>query len=218
MSMVLSLSLASLARAEDGDGLGKLNPFRDLKVERQGFKDSMKADREAFKAKIDADRKAFMDDLKTKRETFFLELKAKKEAWKTANKAMKTRFCEAVGNMVTVKFTMAIEQLGNFQTKAGVIIDQLNGDGKDTSLASESLDLSKQKLEDAKTKLASVKDSIPTECTDVTPDQFAEIKGGAREAKDLLKESREALHQSIREIMKLKGEDKDTESNDDNNE
>ena len=117
--------------------------------------------------------------------------------------------------MVAKRFEMVITQLEKFQTKVGEIIDKLEAEGKDTTLATEALDLSKQKLTDAKAKLLEVKNLIPDDgCANMTSEIFGQIKQGAREAKDLLKESREALHQAVKEIRSLKGED--TSKKDDN--
>ncbi len=192
---VLGLMVStSIVKAEDGG----------LKDARGDFRDAIKASREEFKT----ERQTFTDDLKSKREAFLAEIKAKKEEFKNLKQDAKTRFCQAANNMATVKFETAIAQLDKFQTKAGEMITTLHDAGSDTTLASESLDLSKQKLADAKTKLADVKKLIPADCTGVTPEIFGNIKLGAREAKDLLKESREALHQAIKEIKGLQDEDK----------
>ena len=61
-----------------------------------------------------------------------------------------------------------------------------------------------------------IKNLIPTTCENVTADVFEKVKIGARDAKDLLKESREALHQSVKEIRALKDKDDDEDSNNDN--
>lgn len=186
--LVLSFSVASFARAED-------------RGQRQ-------EDRQAFRTQLQTERKAFVDDLKTKRGAFMTEVKAKKEEWKTARTEARVAFCEKAKEMITKRFEFAITQLEKHQTRVGEIIVQLNTDGKDTTLATESLNLSKQKLADAKTKLSEVKALIPEGgCTNMTSEIFGKIKLGAREAKDLLKESREALRQAVKEIKTLKGED-----------
>ena len=173
------------------------------------FNGELKENREAFREKIKTERKAFTDDLKAKRVAFMAEVKAKKDEWRAAKTDAKKRFCEAANNMVTRKFEMAISQLEKFQTRVGEIIAELEADDKNTTLATESLNLSKQKLEEAKTKLADLKELIPEGgCENMTSEIFGNIKLGAREAKDLLKESREALHQTIKEIKSLREEDR----------
>lgn len=211
----------SLAKAEDGDATnsngGRPAFNKDLQEKRDAFKDGMKEKRDAFKAKMDTERKAFTDDLKTKRDAFMTDLKAKKEEWKNTRADMKKQFCEKAREMMTKRFQFVITQLEKHQTKVSEIIDRLKADGKDTTLAEEALALSKTKLANAKAKLAEIKALVPDGgCENMTPEVWEKIKLGAREAKDLLKESREALHQAVKEIRSLKGEDKDDDSSDDN--
>jgi len=218
--LIFSFSLATFAKAEDGSNTnsnGDRPAFNNtLKDDRDDFRDQTKTRRDEFKQQIDTERKVFLDQLKADRVAFMAELKAKKDEWKTAQVDKKARFCQAAKEMVTRKFETVISQLESFQTKAGEMITQLNTDGKDTTLAKEALDLSKKKLADAKTKLLEIKNLIPTTCENVTADVFEKVKIGARDAKDLLKESREALHQSVKEIRALKDKDDDEDSNNDN--
>src|SRR3989344_7379885 len=156
---VIGLMLStSVVQAEDSDS-------SDVKNSGPGkvrlFNGELKDNREAFREKIKTERKAFTDDLKAKRVAFMAEVKAKKDEWRAAKTDAKKRFCEAANNMVTRKFEMAISQLEKFQTRVGEIIAELEADDKNTTLATESLNLSKQKLEEAKTKLADLKELIP---------------------------------------------------------
>ena len=198
--VVLGLMLStSVVKAEDNN---------ILKDRREDFRNEMKVNREAFREKIQAERKTFTDDLKTKRNAFMAEIKTKKKKFKTARTEVKKRFCEKAREMAAKRFEFAITQLEKFQTRVGEIIAKLEADSKDTTLATESLNLSKQKLEDAKVKLSEIKGLIPEGgCENMTPEIFEKIKLLAREAKDLLKESREALRQAIKEIKSLREED-----------
>jgi hypothetical protein len=218
--LMFSFSLATLVKAEDGDATnsngGRPAFNKDLQEKRDAFRDDVKEKRDAFKAKMDTERKAFTDDLKTKRDAFMTDLKAKKEEWKNTRTDMKKQFCEKAREMMTKRFQFVITQLEKHQTKVSEIIDKLKADGKNTSLATEALNLSKQKLADAKAKLAQIKALIPEGgCENMTSEIFEQIKLKAREAKDLLKESREALHQAVKELRSLKGEDKNDDSDGD---
>jgi hypothetical protein len=215
---MFSLSLGSLAKAEDN---GTTNPRPDfnntLGEKRDAFRDDMKARREAFVQSTAVERKAFVDDLKAKRDAFMVELKAKKEEWKEANKDKKVKFCQGAREMLENRFRMAITQLEKHQSKVGEVIAKLKADLKDTSVAEAALSLSKQKLADAKAKLAEVKALVPEGgCENMTPEIFEKIKLGAREAKDLLKESREALHEAIKAVKDLREENKDGDENENN--
>ncbi len=151
-------------------------------------------------------KEVFLTDIKKDRESFLTELKTKKEEWKTADTEKKKDFCEKAKEMVTKKFEVATTELEKSQTRIGIVIEKLKKEGKNTTLAQESLDLSKQKLAEAKTKLTEVRALIPTDCITITPEIFEKIKLGARVAKDLLKESKDSLHQAIKEIKNLRGE------------
>ncbi len=210
----------SLAKAND-DNKPNANADRpefnkDLQDKKGVFQDDTKEKRDAFKAETDAEQKAFLDDLKAKRTTFMSELNAKKEEWKNAKADKKAEFCEKAGEIVNMRFNVAISKLTEVETKVADIIAGLKTDGKDTALATTALDLSKSKLADAKAKLAEVKGLVPADCSTLTAEVFGNIKLGARVAKDLLKESRQDLHQSIQEIKILKDENKDNDQKDEN--
>src|SRR3989344_4839580 len=184
----------SLAKAEDSN---------TLKDRREAFREEMKASREAF-----------LSGLKKDREAFLAELKTKKEEWRTIRLEKKLEFCDRVKEIITKRFATVLAQMERFQTKAGEIIAKLEVDGKNTTLAQEALDLSKSKLADAKAKLLDIKGLVPDDCKDMTPETFAQIKLGARVATDLLKESREDLHQAIQEIKNLRVEEAQDNGND----
>ena len=178
--------------------------------------DTFKSRREEFKEEMKTKREAFISGLKKDRDAFLAELKAKKEEWKNTNRERRAEFCGKAKQMIGKRFETVMMQLERFQTKVEEIIDKLEADGKDTTLAEEALALSKSKLAEAKVKLAEIKELVPETCADVTPETFEKIKLGARGAKDLLKESRENLHQAIKEIKALReksdDEDSDTET------
>ncbi len=202
----------SLVLAEEGSRVKSDRPVFNstLKTERDVFRGELETRREAFREKMQTERKAFMDKLKTDREAFMAELKAKKEEWKSANSERKKEFWNKAKDMVNRRFEMAINNLTKVQERVGEVIDKLKADGKDTTDATEALNLSKQKLRDAKEKLAEIKALLPaTTGETITPEIWEKIKLLAREAKDLLKESKEALHDAIKAIKSLKGENED---------
>ncbi|MEO5635419.1 MAG: hypothetical protein ABIS26_02190 [Candidatus Paceibacterota bacterium] len=202
--LVFSVSLGAMARAEGSTSSTSPSQIKDsMKAKREAFKSSMEAKKEAFKLEIEA----FKDKLKADREAFKNSLDVEKDAFKKASEDRKAKFCSAANNMLTKKFEGAISALERLQTRTGNIIAELHAEGKDTTLATESLNLSKQKLAEAKAKLVTLKTLIPANCTTLSGEGFKNIKLGAREGKDLLKESRESLHQVIKEIKTLRGED-----------
>ena len=156
---------------------------------------------------MEAARQAFMEKLKTDRETFKAEVEKRKAEFRLANREEKREFWGNVGEMVGQRFAQVIKQLEEAQTRVGTVIEKLKNDGHDTEDATNYLDLSKEKLDNAKTKIAEVRALLPATGEEITPEIFAAIKLGAREAKDLLKESRENLLNAIREIKILKGEE-----------
>lgn len=194
------MSGAFLVKAEDNGGNNTGRP---------AFNSEMKDKREALRERIQTERKTFRETLQTNREVFRREVQAKKEEFRLANGERKAKFCQAARNMIGQRFEVAVRNLERLQDRVGEVIEKLNADGKDTALAEESLDLSKQKLDDAKTKIAEIKALVPENCESVTPEIFEQIKLLAREAKDLLKESRENLRQAIKEIKDLRGENEE---------
>ena len=198
--LLMTFAIATVARAEDAVGETPSRPGVE-------WREEMKTRREAF-----------LDSLKKNRETFLTELKSRKEEWKTARTETKRMFCEKAEEIMTRRFETVIAQLERFQAKVSDIIDKLEADGKNTTLAKEALDLSESKLADAKGKLAETKSLVPDDCSDMTPELFGKIKLGIREAKDLLKESREALHRAIQEIKNLRVEDAQDDNDNENNE
>ena|SRR3989344_8657134 len=185
-----------------------LGALREMKDKRTAFREEMKTKRENF-----------VNKLKTERDAFKTEVKTRKEEFKKLNAERKRDFCGKAKEMVSRKFEIAITELEKFQSRVGEVIAKLKTDGKDTTLAQEALDLSKSKLVDAKAKLAEVKTLVPEGgCENMTPEIFEKIKLGAREAKDLLKESRESLRQAIKEIKGLRNEDKDEDGDEDESE
>lgn len=201
MFLLLGVGLilsGTIVKAEDNnhDGAGA----------RFVFNQSIQADREAFKAKIDADREAFKAEIEKKKADFKSATKAQKIAWR--GKAQE---------MIDMRFQMAFTNLERIQGKVADLIAQLSSDGKDVTTAQDDLNLSKQNLSDAKAKLVVIKGLLPTDGSKITPEIFAQIKLTAREAKDLLKESRSNLVQAIHDVRALKGES-NNDDNKDNNE
>ena len=191
------------------------------KEKREDFREELKEKRETFREEMKTKREDFTKKLKTERETFRSEIKTKKEEWKKAKNEKKRNFCEKAKEMISGKFEFAVTEVEKLQTRVSEAILKLQANGKNTTLAQEALNLSKSKLADAKAKLLETKKLVPENgCENITPEIFEKIKLGAREAKDLLKESRESLRQAIQEIKNLKeedeNEDEETESENDN--
>lgn len=250
MSLVFSVGLVSVTRAESGTGSEdseesgdtnsqelerereekktELNKEREVfkageKTEREAFKEKAKTEREVLREKIKTDRDAFKEKLKTERDAFLAELKTRKEEWKNTKSEKKTEFCEKARDIFANKFREAISKLDGFQTRVSEVITKLEADIKDTAAAEAALALSKTKLADAKAKLAGIKDVVPENtCENMTPELFEQIKLQAREAKNLLKESKNYLHDSIKELKALRGtgddskDESEDESADDN--
>ncbi|OGI75988.1 hypothetical protein A3C67_01310 [Candidatus Nomurabacteria bacterium RIFCSPHIGHO2_02_FULL_42_19] len=203
--VVLGLMLSSpTARAEDNgdaednDGNNNSRPI---------FNQLIKTDREAFREKVKTERRDFVEKLKTDREKFRSEVRIKKEEFRSASKERKAEFRSRAREMLSQRFEVVVANLEKIQARVGEIIEKLKADGKDTEDAESYLDLSEQKLEAAKDKVAEIKALIPDTDEKVTPEVFEQIKLLAREAKDLLKESHSALRDAIKEIKDLRGED-----------
>ncbi len=203
--LIGSAYVVQYVQAEDMGGRQEFN--KEQKEDRMEFKGEMAEDRKEFLEKMGTERKVFMDKMKADRAEFMEELKAKKEAWKLANKEDKAKFRGNAQKMIGQRFDMAIRNLERIQDRVDEVIADLKADGEDTDAAEDALALSEDKLDDAKEKIEDIKALIPDADEKVTPEVFEQIKLLAREAKDLLKESRENLVQAIKEVKILKGED-----------
>lgn len=203
--VVSSVALAESNSPNSGTGTP---PFNSRTKE---VREQMKSNREEWRGKMQTERKAFVDGLKTEREKFLAELRAKKEEWKLANAERKAMFCRAAGNMISQRFEVAVRNLERFQSRMDELILKLGEEGKDTSQAEDYLDQSKDKLEEATDKIADTRALIPEGCESVTPEVWGQIKLGAREAKDLLKESHRSLIDALKELKNLKAEEEESE-------
>lgn len=187
------------------------------KEERDVLREKLKAERDVLKEKIKTEREAFTEKLKTEREAFLAELKTRKEEWKNTRSDKKAEFCEKAREAFSTKFTEAISKLEGFQVRVSEVVAKLKADGRDTTASEEALVMSKTKLADAKAKLAGIKDVVPeNSCENMTPELFEQIKLQAREAKDLLKESKNYLQNSIKELKTLRSVDDDSEDESEN--
>lgn len=217
--ILAGLMLSPVAFAKDSDDdISPLPPVynKENKEAWKEKKETMKKEREAFREKMKTERKAFVDNLKVKRDAFKEELKAKKEEFKALNSEKKKDFWEKSKKMIGERFESAVTNLVKIQDKVGSIITKLDGAGRDTTEAKEALSLSKSKLEEAKVKIAEIKSLLPaTTGETITAEVFEKVKVLAREARDLLKESREYLHDSIEAIKMIKDEDKDEDESED---
>lgn len=172
---------------------------------KEGFKGEMKTDRTEWRQKMENERKEFHDKLKTERDSFMSELKAKREEFRKAGVDKRRDFWNKAKEMVSQRFGTAVKNLENVQTRVGSVIEKLSLEGKDTEDADAALNSSKSNLVAAKAKIAEIKTLLPATTGDaITPEVFEKIKLLAREAKDLMKESKEDLRESIQAIKDLR--------------
>jgi hypothetical protein len=154
-------------------------------------------------------RETFRLQMEQNRETFRKTLSKEREAFKGRSKEDKEKFWNGAKRMIGERFTAAVTNLERMQNKVGEVITRVEAQGKNTDEAETALDLSKSKLADAKKKIEEIQKLIPASGTAVTPELFEQIKLKAREAKDLLKESHEALKNAIKSLRELRGENKE---------
>lgn len=208
--LVLSFSVISTVNAEENN---------NLKESRGAFKSQIEARREAFKQRIETERTAFKETLQKAKDSFLVELQKRKEEFKLANKEQKDEFKKNVDKMISERFEVAVRNLERAQSRVKEVIDQLSKDGENTDPAIEYLNLSKDKLDQAEDKISDIEKLIPISGEGVTPEVFSNIKLLAREAKDLLKESKSSLMDSVKSIATLMGDsevDQDDEADGDN--
>ena len=197
---------------DDGDDEEELQDDGDdaeegLQNDREKMREELKLKREAFREREKVARDAFRERLKTEREKFKEEVRLRKEEFKSANAETRGRFLENSKRMTDQRFEGAIANMEKLQTRVGEVIVKLNEQGQDTTIAQTALDMSKQKLDEAKAKIAEIKALLPATGETITTEVFEKVKLLAREAKDLLKESKEYLHESIKAIKDLREED-----------
>ena len=203
-------------KAEDDDGENKDNREwnNTIRDEKKTFMGEIKENRDLRREKMETERKAFNETLKANRESFKAEVKIKKEEFKLATVVKKEEFRGRAQEMIGQRFEVAITNMERMQTRVNNVIETLKTAGKDTTDATNYLNLSKQKLAEAKVKVAEIKTLIPDSGEKITPEVFEQIKLLAREAKDLLKESHSSLKDVIKEIKNLRGEKDDEGDND----
>jgi|GEM_PF-4515492 len=159
-----------------------------------------------FRGKMIEARESFHEQLRANREKFLEEIKTRKEEWRAVNRERRMKFCEAARHMVGERFAAAIRNLERAQARLDEILAKFEAEGEDVGEAEALLQSSKQKLDDAKDKVAEIQALIPDGCESITAEIWAEIKVKAREAKDLLKESHGYLVDAIKVLKGLKGE------------
>jgi len=213
-----SMVLAESNVPNSGTGAPSLSPRmkevrEEMKSDREEFRTEMQKTREEWREKMKTERQAFLQELKQRREQFMTELRAKKEEFRAANTERKMMFCGAARNMIGRRFEVAVQNLERFQSRMDELVLKLSEEGKDTSQAENYLDQSKNKLDEAKEKIADIRDLIPENCEGVTPEIWEQIKLGAREAKDILKESHRNLIDALRELKSLRAEGEENEEN-----
>lgn len=192
------LAVSALAQAEEGGP-------RDARPDRDAMKAAFEAQREAFKDKAEENREAFRKSLEEKREAFRTEVEARKTEFRNANNEAKLKFWDGAKRMLGERFAMVVRNMERLQERVGEIIEDLKADGADTGTAEEYLATSEDKLEEAVVKIEEIKALLPESGEEVTPEVFEQIKLKAREAKDLLKESHNALKNAVQELKNLKG-------------
>ena len=205
----------SLAKAEETPANTQSAFNNTLKAKREVFRGELQAKREAFKASVDANRQAFNQSLKAERKVFVGELKTLRDEFKATKLEKKEQFRGNAQKMVGKRFEVAVRNLERIQARVSILIEKLNTAGKDTTDATEYLNLSTQKLDEAKLKVAEIEALIPASGEKVTPEIFEQIKLGARDAKDLFKESHNNLVQAIKLIKGQNAENEDNTDSDD---
>lgn len=190
MAGLLFSSSLALADHNEEKGNGEDSSFKH-----EDFREKIKSGQEAWRARF-----------KTERESFIAELKSRKEEWRNASSEKRRMFWNGAQEIVSRRFEVAVTNLEKVQDRIEALIVKLEDEGKDTEVAEEYLDSSKETLAEAKEKLAEVKALLPDDGEKVTAEIFEKIKLGAREAKDLLKESHNDLILSIKEIKSVKEE------------
>lgn len=190
----------SFALAEDNAG----EKDGDQSSKREEFRERMKKDQENFRANFMKEGKSFGD-----------EVRMRKEEFRKFGADKRMEFWNNAKQMFSQRFDVAVTNLERVQVRVSALIDKSAAEGEDTGAATDYLNDSKSKLAEAKVKIAQIKALLPTDGEKVTPEVFEQIKLGAREAKNLLKESHYDLLQAVREIKNLnddeedEGEDKD---------
>jgi len=207
---------ASVATAENEGQKSRPALGGVMNEDRKALLDKMKETRDEHRTEMEAERKTFVEKLKTEREAFKAEVEAKKEEFRLANQQKKSEWRGKVKEMLGQRFEIVVQNIEKIQTRVSGLIDKLNADGKDTTDAQNYLNLSKQKLEDAKVKITQIKDLLPTTDDKVTADVFEQIKLLARDAKDALKESRNDLIQAVRALKDLQMENSNNNEGGDN--
>lgn len=198
---------AGTAYAESNSGSSD-----SLRPDREAVKAAMEARKELFKTKMEEEREAFRQQLEEKRDAFRAEVETRREEFKNATREMKLKFWDGAKRMLGERFAVAVRNMERLQERVASIIEKLKEDGEDTGAAEEYLETSKDKLADAKSKVDEIKALIPESGEEITPEVFEQIKLKAREARDLIKESHNALKNAVRELKALRddsGDDSD---------
>jgi chromosome segregation ATPase len=177
---------------------------------RYEFNLKLKAAREALQQEIEAKRAAFQTTLKTERDAFKKEVETEKADFKAHLSEKRAEFRGHALEMVGKRFEALMNNITKLQVRVADRITKLKAAGNDTSKAEVSLALSKSKLADAQAKITAIKALIPTTDVKVTADTFSQIKLGANDAKNLLKEAHAALVDAITLLKGLKSENTPT--------
>ncbi|MCX6752912.1 MAG: hypothetical protein NTW62_01025 [Candidatus Nomurabacteria bacterium] len=156
------------------------------------------AEKDALKAKIESDRTALKTEIKTRMDAFKTEVEAKKATFKATTLAQRSDFRKNAEEMKTQRFANAVSNLEAIQAKVSAKITELSATGINTTDAQTFLDSSVKNLADAKAKIAEI--VVPADGSTITADQFAAIKLTARDARNLLEQSRQDLKSSIKSL------------------
>lgn len=151
-------------------------------------------------------REMLRKELEQKREVFNKELKIKREEFRKATRERKEQFSENAKRMIGERFDQAMRNIARMQVRVDEVIEKAKANGKNTETAEAYLKESQAKLSEAQKKIEQIKTLIPAQGAEVSAETFESIKMKAREAKDLLKESHQALVSAIRDLRGMIGE------------
>jgi chromosome segregation ATPase len=196
--LIISFCLVAVVRAADNSVGTQANPASTansgivMTPISTALHHQMQSERQSFIAKLQADSNTFMNGVKSQKQNFENE-----------NESVKTQFCQTTQSILNARFQSLASAIESIQGKVSNLIDQLSNSGADTSTAADSLTASEQEMADAQSEIDSLKSTLPSNCQGVTSDEWQTLKLGVGNAKDLLQQSREDLHQTIQYIQAL---------------
>ncbi len=176
----LMLGMAPNAFAQNGALGGTLGT--GVKTDRIEARTAMQANIEAMKAN---------------RATFVTDLQARKAEFQANITTRRTEFRGRTNEMLSQRFEVAVRNLERLHDRIVLRVEKADAEGRDTTDAKVALAKFQTDMATAKAKIAEVKALVPTTDEKVTADIFANIKLGARDAKDSLKLAHQDLVSAI---------------------